>query len=178
MQKLFACSGLLSGLQHSFVSGRSTRTNLLSCDAAIADWFNSKTTVNIILLNFARAFDKIQHHLLLDKLALLRVTKQPIQWIENFLMSRIQQIICCNAQSSVTLVTSGVIQSLFLGPCLFLAFTNDLHEKIKTCKLFLFADDSKMASSVKSMADCLLTLADVDAIHIWPVENQLPLSLP
>ena len=41
----------------------------------------------IILLDFARAFDKVQHHLLLDKLALLRVAKQPIQWIENFLMN-------------------------------------------------------------------------------------------
>ena len=134
--------------------------------------------MDINLLDIARAFNKVQHNLLQDKLALLRVAKQPIHWIENISTSRTQQVVYGNALSAATQVTSGVIQGSSLGFCLFFAFISDLHKKVKTCKLFLFADDSKMASSAKTMAYCLLTQADLDAIHIWSVENQLLLSLP
>ena len=129
-------------------------------------------------MDFTQAFDKVQHHLLLNKLALIRVAKQTIQWIENFLLNRTQQVVYGNARSVVTPVTSGVIQGSSLGHCLFLAFINDLHKKDKTCKLFLFADDSIMTGSAETMADCLLTQADLDAIHIWSAKNQWPLSLP
>ena len=138
------------------MSGHSTLTNLLTCDATIADWLNSKTPVDIILLDFARALDKVQYHFFLAQLVLLRVAKQPIQWIENYLMNRSQQVVYGNAWSAVTPVTSRVIRGSSLGPFLFLGFINDLHKKFKNCKLFLFADVSKMVSSAKTMANCLL----------------------
>ena len=58
-------------------------------------------------------------------------------------------------------VQQYLLQGSSLGSCLFIVFINNLHKKFKTSKRFLFADDSKMASSAKAMVDCLLTHADL-----------------
>ena len=92
-------------------------------------------------------------------------------------MNSTQQIVYGSARSAVTPVTSGVIQGSSLGPCLFFAFITIFTKKVKICKLYLFADGSKMVSSARTVADYLLTHVDLDAIQIRSVENQLLLSL-
>ncbi len=106
----------------------------------------------------------MQHNLLLKKLADLQVSEQSFLWLAECLRNRTQQVIYGGSASDVTPVTSGVIQESSLGTCLFVAFMNDLQSKLKTCKLYLFTDDSKMAGSAKSETKCALIKADLNAI--------------
>ena len=93
-----------------------------------------------ILLDFSKAFDKVSYKLLLLKLRYYGITGETINWIQSFLTSRKQQIVCDGSISEAVDVTSEVPRSSVLGPLLFLVFINYLPSCVKsTC--CLFADD-------------------------------------
>ena len=75
----------------------------------IADCLNNKETCDVILLDFTRAFDKVDHNVLRRKLAALGIMGQPLKWLSNFLHERTQFVTFENAISDLVSVTSGVV---------------------------------------------------------------------
>ena len=106
----------------------------------VHDWMaalDNKTQIDAILLDFAKAFDKVPHKRLLS----YGITGNTHNWITYFLSNRKQRVSVNGALSDITDVTSGVPQGSVLGPILFLLYINDINENVQSSIRF-FADDS------------------------------------
>ncbi len=165
---------LMSNKQHGFRDRRSTISNLITFDALIADYLNRKEPCDVFLLDFARAFDKVPHKTLLNKLRKLGIVGCPLAWIEDFLRDRKQIVRYQGAMSASTDVTSGVVQGSSIGPMIFSAFINDMPSCVHTLDMVLFADDTK---AIGKATEPELIQADLDNIGHWSEDNDLPLNI-
>ena len=115
---------ILSENQHGFRKRRSCETQLILTIQDLARGLEDKGQYDVILLDFAKAFDKVSHKRLLLKAKHCGIHGLTLQWIENFLTGRTQQVILEGQLSSEAKVTSVVPQGSVLGPLLFF----DLHQ--------------------------------------------------
>ena len=97
-------------------------------------------------LDFAKAFDKVPHEILLVKLKALGVNDQVSSWIEAWLRDRRQRVVVSGETSVWSAVSSGVPHGSILGPLLFIVYINDLDEKMISTVL-KFVDDTKISSN-------------------------------
>ena len=152
-------NNLISKQQHAFILKHSTATNLLEC---IHDWsiaLNDGSSVDVIYIDFRRAFDSIVHSKLLYKLQCYGICGKLLTWISAFLFGRTQSVVVDNTNSTYINVVSGVPQGSVLGPLLFILFINDIDQVCHfNTKLKLFADDVKMYSVIEKNNSCSSTL--------------------
>ena len=124
---------------------------------------SSKGQVDVILLDFAKAFDKVPHQRLLHKLDYYGVRNSTLCWIESYLHHRKQSVLLDGTKSSEANVLSGVPQGTILGPLLFLAFINDQPDVTKHSDARLFADDCLLYLHISSIQDSALLQQDLSA---------------
>ena len=124
---------------------------------------------DLILLDFSKAFDKVNHEKLLLKLHSYGIRQETLKWIQAFLSNRQQQVVIENECSDSVPVTSGVPQGSVLGPILFLIYINDLPDAIKS-KVRLFADDTALNLAVSSLKDAATLQRDLDRLCLWEDE--------
>ena len=131
---------ILTDQQHGFRAKRSTETQLILTNHDIASELNSKKEVDVAILDFSKAFDKVPHRRLSYKLSYYGITGCLLTWIENFLIGRVQHVLVDGQSSDPAPVDSGVPQGTVTGPLWFLLYIKDLPYQLKsTCRLF--ADD-------------------------------------
>jgi hypothetical protein len=179
MMSYLLTNNIISKHQHGFLARHSTSSNLLEC---LHDWTMSlefQKMVDVVYIDFSRAFDSVVHSKLLFKLRNIGIGGNLYKWISQFLTARSQCTVVENEFSAVTDVISGVIQGSCLGPLLFLLFINDI-DSIINCgnnsKCKLYADDLKLYSSYTD-SDCVTTTQCVlDRLHSWSVEWQLSIN--
>ena len=148
MMKHLIDNNLLDPNQHGFTPGRSCATNLLETLDIITDAMESRFDIVLVLLDFAKAFDKVSHSLLLLKLKAYGFDEVLCKWIEAFLLKRKQRVVLGEHKSEWLDVLSGVPQGSVLGPLLFLIFINDMSSLVEHfCKLF--ADDTKLIAVIR-----------------------------
>jgi len=122
--------------------------------------------VDVVFLDFAKAFDKVPHQRLLLKVASLGIGGKLFDWISNWLLNRTQSV-CINGIVSVwKLVLSGIPQGSVLGPLLFLIFINDLDLNIHNV-LLKFADDTKICSRICNSDDVKKLQEDLNTLQEW-----------
>ena len=109
----------------------------------ITKWVDDGSPVDVVYLDFQKAFDKVPHQRLLLKLKAHGVGNDVINWIEKWLTHRRQRVIVDGEISNWKSVLSGVPQGSALGPILFLMYINDLEDDISS-KVLKFADDTKV----------------------------------
>ena len=131
----------------------------------IARRMTGKGQVDVILLDFAKAFDKVPHHRLLHKLDFYGVRESTLRWIESFLRQRKQSVLLDSTRSTEAVVLSGVPQGTILGPLLFLAFIYNLPESTKHADARLFADDCLLYRHVLTSQDSAFLQEDLSAIE-------------
>ena len=103
---------------------------------------NGKIT-DLVFFDFSKAFDRVSHVVLLDKLARLGISGGLLNWIRSFLVHRRMRVRIADHLSDPVRVESGVPQGSVLGPILFLLYVNHVVSEL-TCKFKIFADDIKM----------------------------------
>ena len=134
----------------------------------------SKCAVRDFLLDFAKAFDLIDHNILLSKLIDLNVPVTIFNWIKSFLTERRQRVKLGSCFSNWRAINGGVSKGSVLGPVLFLVMINDLLDEWSD--RWKYVDDSTAAESV--MPDCNSKLQDlVDYIYSWTVKNNMKLNV-
>ena len=126
----------------------------------------NKQQVDLILLDFSKAFDKVSHEKLLLKMHTYGVRGQTLKWIKSFLDNRTQSVLLNGTSSEAIPVPSGVPQGSVLGPLLFLAYINDLPENVNS-KVRLFADDTAIYMSLTSLNQSATLQNDLNTLELW-----------
>ena len=169
-------NGLFSHAQHGFRSGRSCLTNLLEFLDYVTKQLDEGENIDIIYLDFSKAFDKVPHKRLIYKLRKHGISGPVLLWIEEWLKNRKQRVILNGTKSTWKDVLSGVPQGSVLGPLLFLIYINDLGVGIKS-KISLFADDTKLASCVREIDGNFRVQSDLDILIAWAHKWQMDFNL-
>ena len=128
--------GHLINTQHGFRSGRSCLSALLDVFDDLMHMLSSDTTVDMIYLDFSKAFDKVDHGVLLHKLKDLGITGKLGIWFFQFLTNRTHYVGIPGGISKDSPVLSGVPQGTVLGPLLFLIMISDINKGTTSSKLF------------------------------------------
>ena len=154
----------ISDSQFDFLPNRSTLQQLL---LFVNEIINSHSPVEVIYLDFKKAFDSVAHHELLHKLWNFGITGNVWYWLKNYLTNRYQCVSINGQVSSPLPVLSGVPQGSILGPLLFLIYINDLPPCVLSSFIFLYADDAKCLKPINSIQDCQTLQCDLDALTSW-----------
>ncbi|XP_059587158.1 cyclic GMP-AMP synthase isoform X1 [Alligator mississippiensis] len=164
-----AGANILRDSQHRFVAGRSCLTNLISFYDQVTYHLDKGEEIDVIYLDFKKAFDLVSHNHLLEKLANCRLGSSTIHWLENWLRGRTQRVVIDGNHLSWCPVTSGVPQGSVLGPILF-NIINDVDTGVRS-GLAKFADDTKLWGKASTPEDRRVIQADLDRLSKWADEN-------
>ena len=168
--------------QHAFTSGRSTVSALIS---TTQNWYNAtdnsqsgRKGVHVIFIDFRKAFDLVNHNILLEKLASMNFNKSFWLWIKSFLTGRTQQVNLQGILSSTQPCPSGVPQGSVISPSLFNVHINDLEDaapsliNIDMCK---YADDCTQYQIVEK-GMCSIMQEAVNELDRWAETNKMVLN--
>ena len=164
--------------QYGFQKGKSTEQALVDIQSKIVNSFENKEIPCCIFLDFAKAFDTVNHKILIDKLYYYGIRGSPLDWITSYLTNRSQCVTINNHTSSKLPITCGVPQGSILGPMLFLLYINDIVSSASKVDFQLFADDTCIFFSHKDKQILENTLnSELALIHDWLVANKLSLNV-
>ena len=159
---------------HGFLTGRSCTTQLLLVHH---DWLKAldrSGQVDVVFIDFSKAFDLVCHDILLTKLYKYGVRGGLLDWCRDYLTNRQQRVVVKGEVSDWLPVTSGVPQGSLLGPLFFIVYINDLPGVIsKGSSIALYADDSKMYRVINTQEDLSNFQSDIDKISEWCKMNKM-----
>ena len=157
---------ILTERNHGFRKQYSCETQLITTIDDLTRSYDSKTQVDIAVLDFSKAFDKVPHRELLHKLRSYGIDGNIARWIESFLCQRTMRVVVEGTASHKIKVTSGVPQGTVLGPLLFLCHINDLPSTVNS-QVRLFADDCLVYREIKCTNDHIALQSDLHALEKW-----------
>lgn len=167
---------LICTQQHGFTIKKSTLSNLAEYVNFLSSNISNGGQIDAIYTDFAKAFDKVDHKKLMEKLEQFPLNNCTKAWIYSYLTER-AQIVCVNGgKSRVINPTSSVPQGCILAPLLFSLFINDLVTDMH-CNVLLFADDCKIYRLIKTIEDCLALQRDLVTLANWCHANKLHLNV-
>lgn len=168
-------NNLLSVCQHGFRKKHSCESQLIHTLTDLAMFNNTSSQVDVIILDFSKAFDTVSHTKLIHKLRAFGFNSKLVCWIESWLDGRSFKVVVNGCSSQPTRVTSGVPQGSVLGPLLFLLYINDLPNKISCAhtSIRLFADDAILYRPIHLPSDNLALQQQFSSVTKWAEDWQL-----
>ena len=169
------CSGLLDPRQHGFLPQKSCSTQLLQFCDSLSLSLNRNIRSDVIYFDFAKAFDSVNHDLILEKLKFsYGVDGKLLAFIKNYLTDRWQSVVVNGSVSTCLSVLSGVPQGSILGPSLFVLFINDITTGLSSgTNIMLYADDTKIWREMVKDEDYYIIQRDIDYLLDWAMRNKM-----
>ena len=162
--------GILSRFQCGFRPKHSTNTALLNVTEDWLEFLDKGYFVGVVTLDLQKAFDTVDHSILLCKLRLIGADDLSLKWFSSYLTNRMQYTCVNGAESSSQRMHCGIPQGSNLGPLLFIIYINDLSSCLRNCKTSLYADDTD-----DTLTESLNT--DLLSIEAWLKRNRLALNV-
>lgn len=163
--------------QHGFLKGRSTTSNLALFTNYVLEQMEGGGQVDVIYTDFEKAFDRVDHSILIRKLNSLGIHGDLLRWITSYLSNRSQAVILGGYCSDFVSVPSGVPQGSHLGPLFYNAYIFDINDCFSNAKHLLYADDKKIFLKVNSTSDCLAIQKDLDTLTSFYARNNINISI-
>ena len=169
---------ILYDLQFGFRASHSVNHALISMTESIKNSLDNKKFGCGIFLDLQKAFDTVNHQILLDKLELYGIRGTALAWFRSYLSNRSQYVSVNGYNSSHLNVTCGVPQGSVLGPLLFLIYINDLPNSSSKLSFYLFADDTNIYFESHSLTN-LQKVVNKELRHVkkWLDANKLALNV-
>ena len=175
MMKHMTDHALLSNQQYGFIEGRSTTLQLLTVLDDWTSYLDQGKTIDVVYCDFRKAFDKVPHRRLLEKVKAYGFRGKLLEWLTDFLLGRHQRVFINNSFSDWSEVRSGIPQGSVLGPMLFVLYVNDLPNAVSSSSVFLFADDLKMYHPIQDPCDQQELQSDISKVQKWTEDSLLEL---
>ena len=164
--------------QYGFRAGRSCEHALLDAQNTLLNSLNKKHISLLLLIDFSKAFDLVDHDILLRKLNHYGIRGIALKWLESYLKNRTQFVSINGSNSSARLMKYGVPQGSILGPLLFLIYINDLPGIDQWAKFILYADDANIMITGENMQEIKEQLNRLtNSLVKWVNANGLLLNL-
>jgi hypothetical protein len=163
--------------QHGFMPLRSTQTNLVIYEDYISRALSERKQVDALYTDLSKAFDRVPHNVLIDKLFKLGINGQMISWLGSYLTGRSLVVRIGGRCSRAFHATSGVPQGSHMGPVLFILFINDVVQVFNDVNFLVFADDVKIYNTVTSENDCRNLQRGLNNFGVWCARNGLSVNI-
>lgn len=160
-------NNILIDEQYGFRPGRSAVSNLIVLNNYILKAFDKHSQVDVIFTDFAKAFDRVDHHTLMDILYKSGFGEPILSWLKSYISGRVQWVKVFGHISNAIEIPSGVPQGGHLSPIIFSLFVNGLKNVIPYTKFLMFADDLKIFSQVDTLNDCHSLQNELNSIVSW-----------
>ena len=158
---------LLSNSQHGFRQQYSTTSNLLELLNDLTQDIDNNNNVDLIVIDFSKAFDSISHSKLIHKLYSYDIQGKLLNWIKEFLNNRTFSVLINNINSLIFPVINSVPQGSKTGPLFYILYANDLANIFKFAKLKMYADDLSIYAAVNDYEDYLKLQYDLNELCKW-----------
>ena len=166
---------ILSSKQFGFREKMSCINAIISVTEYMRDEIDKKSTGQACFIDLKKAFDTLDHSILLDKIEKYGFRGKVLQILESYLHGRRQYTIINGMESQVNLLSTGVPQGSVLGPLLFLIYINDIEKCVENSQLAMFADDTTVIKAGKRVDN--LIRKDVDCMFKWFCSNKLTVNI-
>ena len=176
--KFLDTHNLLCENQYGFRPGRSCEHALLNAKNVILDTLSKKQIALLLLIDFSKAFDLVDHSILLHKLENYGIRGTALNWFKSYLSNRQQFVTINTYESTPKSMTYGVPQGSILGPLLFIIYINDLPQICELAKFIMYADDANIILTGNSLDEVYDQLNILTAALVkWVDNNGLALNL-
>jgi hypothetical protein len=168
----------LSPYQCGFRKSHSTETAAIAFTDSIRRNMDQGLLTGSVFIDLRKAFDTIDQSVLLNKLTKYGVNELELEWFNNYLLRRSQVVCLGNVVSGQCQVLSGVPQGSILGPLLFVIFVNDLPSVFSKCQVLMYADDTVIYCTSKTVPEIEQILTNEFAcLCQWLLDNNLFLNV-
>ena len=176
--EFLSLNNILIDNQFGFRKGRSCEQALLTAQNEISISLSKKQISLLILIDFSKAFDMVDHDVLLEKLYRYGIRGIAHEWFKSYLKGRKQYVTINGKKSSTLDMLYGVPQGSILGPLLFILYINDIPNINKECTFILYADDANILISGQTIAEIEGKFNSLAKnLEIWVNTNGLALNL-
>ena len=170
-------NNLLYEKQFGFQAAHSTDHAIVELANQIYSKFNENKFTLGVFIDLSKAFDTVDHDILLTKLKFYGIHNMNHKWFRSYLTSRKQFIECDKTKTKTNIITCGVPQGSILGPLLFLIYVNDLNKSSNILNPIMFADDTNLFYSHNDIKTLFKTVNnELKNIHEWFKANKLSLN--
>lgn len=170
-------SQALPDSQHGFLKKRSTTTNLSCFTNFVLKSMDGGGQVDVVYTDMEKAFDRVDHLILLDKLNRLGIHGSLLRWVQSYLANRSQAVVLGGYRSNFVSIPTGVPQGSHLGPLFYNAYLYDIGSCFQSTKYLMYADDTKIFCKVTSEIDCQQMQNDLNCLLTYYNNNRLSINI-